>query len=222
MSGVFIAFEGGEGAGKSTQARCLESHLRAQGYNAVLVREPGSTQLGDYLRAYLVNNEPIVPLAELLLFEAARAQLVEERIRPLLDDGAVVIADRFAGSTVAYQGHGRGIKLDRIRWLNDFATGRLYPDLTILLSIDPLIGLERVNSRQLQLALPIAGAPDRFEEEIMAFHDNVRRGFLEQAESDPDHWHVVDGHRSIVQVATAVRAAIEGLLTAKIPSVRVS
>ena len=222
MSGVFIAFEGGEGAGKSTQARCLESHLRAQGYNAVLVREPGSTQLGDYLRAYLVNNEHIVPLAELLLFEAARAQLVEERIRPLLDDGAVVIADRFAGSTVAYQGHGRGIKLDRIRWLNDFATGRLYPDLTILLDIDPLIGLERANSRQLQLALPIAGAPDRFEEEIMAFHDNVRRGFLEQAESDPDQWHVVDGHRSIVQVATAVRAAIEGLLTAKIPSVPVS
>ena len=217
MSGVFIAFEGGEGAGKSTQARCLESYLCAQGYNAVLLREPGSTQLGDYLRAYLVNNEPIVPSAELLLFEASRAQLVEERIRPLLADGAVVIADRFAGSTVAYQGHGRGIKLDRIRWLNDFATGRLYPDLTILLNIDPLIGLERVNSRQLQLALPMAGAPDRFEEEVMAFHDNVRRGFLEQAESDPDHWRVVDGHRSISQVSTAVRAAIEGLLTAKIP-----
>lgn len=222
MSGVFIAFEGGEGAGKSTQARCLESYLCARGYNAVLVHEPGSTRLGDYLRAYLVNDEPIVPSAELLLFEASRAQLVQERIRPLLDDGAVVIADRFAGSTVAYQGHGRGIKLDRIQWLNDFATGQLYPDLTILLDIDPLIGLERVNSRQLQLSLPIADAPDRFEEEIMVFHDNVRRGFLEQAESDPDHWHIVDGHHSITQVSTAVRAAIEGLLTAKIPSGQVS
>lgn len=222
MSGVFIAFEGGEGAGKSTQARSLESYLCAQGYNAVLLHEPGSTLLGDYLRAYLVNNEPIFPSAELLLFEASRAQLVEERIRPLLDDGAVVIADRFAGSTVAYQGHGRGIKLDRIRWLNDFATGRLYPDLTILLNIDPLIGLERVNSRPLQLALPMAGGPDRFEEEIMAFHDNVRRGFLEQAELDPDHWRIVDGHRSIDQVSTAVRAAIDGLLTAKIPSGHVS
>jgi dTMP kinase len=218
MSGVFIAFEGGEGAGKSTQAAILESKLRRRGYQAVLVHEPGSTPLGDYLRTFLVNNEPIVPSAELLLFEASRAQLVGERIRPLLDDGAVVIADRFAGSTVAYQGHGRGIKLDSIRWLNDFATGRLYPDLTILLNIDPLIGLERVNSRQLQLALPMADAPDRFEEEVLAFHDNVRRGFLEQAESDPDHWHIVDGHRSIVQVSTAVRVAVEGLLTVKIPS----
>ena len=98
MSGVFIAFEGGEGAGKSTQASCLESYLRAQGYNAVLLREPGSTQLGDYLRAYLVNNEPIVPSAELLLFEASRAQLVEERVRPLLDDGAVVIAEALANA----------------------------------------------------------------------------------------------------------------------------
>ena len=218
MSGVFIAFEGGEGAGKSTQASILHDALQREGYCTALLREPGSTDLGNYLRAYLVNNEPIVPSAELLLFEASRAQLVEQQIRPLLADGAVVIADRFAGSTVAYQGHGRGIKLDRIRWLNDFATGRLYPDLTILLNIDPLIGLERVNSRQLQLALPMASAPDRFEEEVMVFHDNVRRGFLEQAESDPDHWHIVDGHRSIAQVSIAVKAAIEGLLTAKIPS----
>lgn len=215
MPGVFIAFEGGEGAGKSTQARCLESSLCAQGYNAVLLREPGSTHLGDYLRAYLVNNEPIVPSAELLLFEASRAQLVEERIRPLLDDGAVVIADRFAGSTVAYQGHGRGIKLDRIRWLNDFATGRLYPDLTILLDVDPAIGLGRANRRQLQLALPMSSAPDRFEDETSRFHENVRRGFLAQAETDAERWAVVDANRAIAEVSASVQALVGDLLTAR-------
>ena len=118
------------------------------------MREPGSTKLGDYLRSYLVAKKPIVPLAELLLFEASRAQLVTERIRPLLDDGAIVIADRFAGSTVAYQGHGRGMDLEQIRWLNDAATGGLYPDMTILLDIDPWSSdWVAPISRQLQLPL---------------------------------------------------------------------
>ncbi len=215
MSGVFIAFEGGEGAGKSTQARLLVSHLSALGYHAVPVREPGSTELGNYLREYLVSDRPVTILAELLMFEASRAELISEQVRPHLSEGAIVVADRFAGSTIAYQGYGRGIELDQIRWLNDFATGELYPDLTILLNIDPLVGLERVNSRQLQLALPIGDTPDRFEEEILSFHDDVRRGFLKQAESDPDHWHIVDGHRSISQVSAVVRAVTEPLVMSK-------
>ena len=215
MSGVFIAFEGGEGAGKSTQARLFVSYLRAEGYDAIPVREPGSTPLGDYLREYLVSNRPATILAELLMFEASRAELMSELVRPRLDDGAVVVADRFAGSTIAYQGYGRGIELDQIQWLNNFATGSLYPDLTILLNIDPLVGLERANSRQLQLSLPIGDAPDRFEEEILSFHDDVRRGFLKQAESDPERWRIVDGHNSIARVSAAVREIAEPLLKSR-------
>ncbi len=215
--GLFIAFEGGEGAGKSTQAAALESALLADGYHAALVREPGSTKLGDYLRSYLVAKKPIVPLAELLLFEASRAQLVTERIRPLLDDGAIVIADRFAGSTVAYQGHGRGMDLEQIRWLNDAATGGLYPDMTILLDIDPLVGLGRVNSRQLQLPLLMADAADRFEDEEIAFHKAVRQGFHEQDDKS-DTWCLVEGNHSIDDVAAAVWARVNPLLPEKMSS----
>lgn len=215
MSGVFIAFEGGEGAGKSTQAAILVSALVEQGYHAVLVREPGSTRLGDYLRAYLVEDEPIVPLAELLLFEASRAQLVTERITPLLDQGTVVIADRFAGSTVAYQGHGRGLDLERIGWLNHIATGGLYPDVNLLLDIDPAIGLGRANRRQLQLALPMSNAPDRFDDETSRFHDSVRRGFLDQAEADPERWRIIDGNQPVPQVSGSVWQTVASLLSAK-------
>ena len=220
MPGVFIAFEGGEGAGKSTQADLLKSHLQTGGCEPVLVREPGSTGLGDHLRTYLVAREPIVPLAELLLFEASRAQLVTERIQPLLDAGTVVIADRFAGSTVAYQGHGRGVDLEKIAWLNELATGGLYPDLTILLDVDPAIGLGRANRRQLQLALPMSSAPDRFEDETSRFHENVRRGFLAQAESDTKRWAVVDANRTIPEVSTTVQALVCDLLTGRSMPIR--
>lgn len=219
-SGLFIAFEGGEGAGKSTQASILESSLLADGYPAVLVREPGSTTLGDYLRAYLVESEPIVPLAELLLFEASRAQLVTERVVPLLEEGTVVIADRFAGSTVAYQGHGRGMDLEQIARLNDLATGGLYPDLTILLDVDPAIGLGRANHRQLQLALPMSSAPDRFEDETSRFHENVRRGFLAQAESDTERWVVVDANRPLEEVSASVQVLVGNLVTAAMIAAR--
>ena len=214
MAGLFIAFEGGEGAGKSTQAGILHETLKDKGYHSALLREPGSTELGDYLRQYLIGGQPVSALAELLLFEAARAQLITERIEPLLDAGAVVITDRFAGSTVAYQGYGRGIDLERIGWLNDFATGGRYPDITILLDIDPLVGLGRVNSRQLQLVLAFADAPDRFEDANMAFHDNVRRGFLKQLEANSDSWLLIDGGRTIDDVAAAVLSAVYDLLPA--------
>ncbi len=212
MAGVFIAFEGGEGAGKSTQAAILEEALRRKDYRTVLLREPGSTVLGDYLRQYLIGGQPVSSHAELLLFEAARAQLMTERVGPLLDSGAVVIADRFAGSTVAYQGYGRGIDLSRIEWLNDFATAGRYPDLTILLDIDPVIGLGRVNERQPQLALPMVDGPDRFEDETMAFHDRVRRGFVKQAEANPETWPKINANRSIEEVAASVWNAVAPLL----------
>ena len=211
MSGLFIAFEGGDGAGKSTQSRILESALQERGFQTALLHEPGSTPAGEYLRQYLIDKRPISSLAELLLFEASRAELMAERIRPELKAGAVVICDRFAGSTVAYQGYGRGINLEKIAGLNCLATGGRFPDLTILLDIDPLIGFERVNSRQLQLSLPIGEAPDRFEEETMAFHDRVRRGFLKQAEDNPATWRIIDASRSIDAIANAVWNAVSPL-----------
>ena len=213
MAGVFIAFEGGEGAGKSTQAAILEGALQREGYRTTLLREPGSTVLGDYLRQYLIGGQSISPLAELLLFESARAELMAERVRPLLESGGVVIADRFAGSTIAYQGYGRGIDLSWIEWLNDFATAGRYPDLTILLDIDPVIGLGRVNERQPQLALPFGDAPDRFEDEELSFHDQVRRGFLRQAEANITSWRQIEGNRSIDEVSAAIWREVCPLLT---------
>ena len=212
MSGVFIAFEGGEGAGKSTQAGLLCDALRRNDCRTVLVHEPGSTTLGDYLRRYLIGDKPASPLAEVLLFEASRAQLMAECIRPEMEAGAVIIADRFAGSTIAYQGYGRGVDLERIAWLNDFATGGCYPDLTILLDVDPAVGLERAHSRHVQLTLPIGDAPDRFEDEILSFHDTVRRGFLKQIDASPSRWRRVNGNGSIDDVADQIWAAVSPLL----------
>lgn len=208
MSGLFIAFEGGEGAGKSTQARLLYDAVAADGRHPVLLHEPGSTELGNYLRAYLVDGRPLSPNAELLLFEAARAELMASVIAPGLADGAVIIADRFAGSTVAYQGYGRGIDRAQIAWLNDFATAGRSPDLTILLDIDPAIGLQRVRSRQLEISIPSQTAPNRFEDEPLAFHHAVRKGFQKQASASPECWRQIDGRGSIEEVAGRVWEAV--------------
>lgn len=203
MAGVFIAFEGGEGAGKSTQARRLADALRERGYCPALLREPGSTELGEYLREYLVAERPVSPLAELLLFEAARAQLMAEKVIEPLEAGLVVIADRFAGSTIAYQGYGRNIDLSRIQWLNDFATGCRYPDLTVLLDVDPAIGLNRVKARQLSFGLLDVDA-DRFEDADITFHNAVRCGFRKQAAANPTGWQILEGNHSIEDVAAKV------------------
>ena len=223
MAGLFIAFEGGEGAGKSTQAGILHDTLRQKGYRAELLHEPGSTPLGDYLRDYLIDDRPISPLAELLLFEASRAQLMAEQVRPLLADEGVVIVDRFAGSTIAYQGYGRGIKLDRITWLNDYTTGERYPDLTILLDIDPTEGLKRARSRRQvpqvprqQLLLQLVDSTDRFEEEATDFHYQVSRGFLQQAAENSESWVLIDGRLPIESVAASVWEAVGPLLNAQI------
>ena len=213
MPGLFIAFEGGEGAGKSTQAQLLHDRLGAEGREVVLLREPGSTELGDYLRRYLISDDPISQMAELLLFEASRAELVARRIVPALEAGAVVVCDRFAGSTVAYQGYGRGLDLEQIALLNDLATGGCYPDLTILLDVDPVVGLERAHNRLFQMALPMGDAPDRFEDKELAFHDNVRRGFLHQAEDNTRTWHKVDGNQTIENIAGMVWSAVCSMLT---------
>ncbi len=212
MPGLFVAFEGVDGAGKSTQTQRLHARLTAQGYDVTLLREPGSTELGDYLRAYLVDGRPLTSPAELLLFEAARAELMSTVIVPKLASGGVVIADRFAGSTVAYQGHGRRMDLAHIFWLNDFATQKRYPDLTILLDVDPETGLGRVRQRQIGQGLDPAETVNRFEDEALRFHRAVRSGFLEEAKRNPGRWLRIDGSRAADDIAAEIWDAVMRLV----------
>lgn len=219
--GLFIVFEGCEGTGKSTQADLLHRRLLEVGQPTVMVREPGTTTLGLYLREYLKSKQPLSLESELLLFAAARAQLVSDQIAPTVEKGIHVIADRFAGSTVAYQGYGRGIKRDVIDYLNDYVTGGLTADVTFLLDADPSEGLERVGSPQLQMALMPedsveVGRADfaehrRFEDQSSAFHNRVRRGYLDQATASSG-WKVLDARLSIESLAGQVWEFVATLL----------
>ena len=174
-TGVFIAFEGPEGAGKSTQLKSLQRRLQAAGLGPVVTKEPGGTPLGERIRE-LVLLEPdldISPLSEFLLYSASRAQLIQDVIKPALAASKLVLCDRFAGASVAYQGYGRGLPLDFIHTVTQQATGGLEPDLTLLFDLDPKLGLARVARR---------GQKDRLEGADLAFHRRVRKGFLAQAE----------------------------------------
>jgi dTMP kinase len=188
--GRFIAFEGGEACGKSTQAARLASAI-----DAVLTREPGGTTIGEQVRTLLLDPAiaAMDPRAEALLMAAARAQHVSEVIEPALAAGRHVVTDRFSGSSIAYQGYGRGLPVDEVRWLSDFASGGLWPDLTILLDVDRPLGPGR----------PL----DRMEAAGKAFHDRVAEGFRRQAREDVAHWVVVDGNGSPDEVAARVRSA---------------
>ncbi len=219
--GLFIVFEGGEGSGKTTQAERLQQRLSEAGQRSVLVREPGTTILGQYLREYLKSKRPLTLESELLLFAAARAQLVAEEIKPTLRKGISVIADRFTGSTVAYQGYGRGIKREVVDYLNDYVTGGLNPDITFLLDTDPTEGLNRVGSPQLQMALlpedvAEVGREDvadhrRFEDQSKAFHSRVRRGYLNLAENAPG-WLTVDARLPIETLADHIWGEVSRIL----------
>ena len=218
---LFIAFEGGEGSGKSTQAERLQQRLSETGHRAILVREPGTTTLGIYLREYLKSKRPLTLESELLLFAAARAQLVAEEIRPTLERDITVIADRYTGSTVAYQGFGRGIRRDVIDYINDYVTGGLIPDATFLLDTEPADGLERVGSAQLQMALLPQDTADvgradlaeqrRFEDQAMGFHNRVRRGYLELARTAPG-WQIMDARLPIEELSDRVWDSVTPLL----------
>lgn len=204
--GRFITIEGPEGAGKTTQAARLEAHLRGEGVAVIRTREPGGTRLGERLRDLLLDGRdgdpPIDPLADALLFSAARRQLVEEVIRSALAAGTTVVCTRFADSTLAYQGYGAGVPLAALRSLESIATGGLRPDLTILLDLPVEVGLERK-------------APDdrtRFELGFdVGFHRRVRDGFLALAAAEPDRFVVLDAAAPEDEVWAAVRAAVGGL-----------
>ena len=197
---LFVTFEGGEGSGKSTQARALYRRLSRRGIPALLTHEPGGTPLGRNLRRWLKNKEHIDPVTELLLFNASRAHLVSRVVRPALDNGMIVICDRFFHSTVAYQGYGRGLDLDLVERVNHVGTQGLRPDLTVFLDIAVQHGLAR------------KGPPDRFEREGNAFHQRVRDGYLRMASADPERWLIVDGSLPRRQIARLVWDRVEPLL----------
>jgi dTMP kinase len=175
MNGKFITFEGPEGSGKSTHIKLLKAYLEERGIEVVLTREPGGTPLGEEIRKLLQHDhtEPPVPSAEVLLFLASRAQHVERLIRPALQQGKWVLCDRFADSTFAYQGYGRGFDMESLRAVNAFAVSGLSPDLTVLLDVTPQTSRERLAARQASTAT----TPDRIEREAAAFHERVRNGF---------------------------------------------
>ena len=201
--GAFITLEGGEGVGKSTQLKLLAGWLERAGAEVVTLREPGGTPVGDRIRAVLLDpvHEGMDARAELLLYEASRAELVASVIRPALERGAFVICDRFADSSTAYQAYGRGLPLAEVLEMNRVATGGLEPDLTLILDLDPGVGLRRATATH--------GA-DRLEAEGAEFHRRVRAGFLTIAALDPGRCRVVDACGTPEEGAAAL---VEAALT---------
>ncbi|HEV2087706.1 MAG TPA: dTMP kinase [Cryptosporangiaceae bacterium] len=203
--GRFVVFEGGEGAGKSTQARRLVSWLAACGYDVRTTREPGATPLGARIRELLLEpaGDPPSPRAEALLYAADRAHHVSTVIRPALAEGAVVVCDRYVDSSLAYQGAGRALPADEIAWLSQWATAGLRPDLVILLDVDPRLGMARIGDR---------GAADRLESESAEFHARVRQAFGELAAAEPRRYLVLDAALSTDELAARIRDRITPLL----------
>lgn len=203
MGGAFIAFEGPEGSGKSTQLRRLAARLEALGDTPLVTKEPGGTAVGERVRDLVLD--PALQMhaeTELLLYAASRAELVASVLKPALAAGRVVLCDRFTGATVAYQGDGRGLSQDWIGTLNARVTGGLEPHLTLLFDLPPEVGLARVAGR---------GAKDRLEQADLAFHERVRRGFLRQAAQNPS-WRVLDASRPEEEVEGAVWRLVAPLL----------
>jgi dTMP kinase len=191
MKGLFITLEGPEGSGKSTLANGLAKRLKDLGHDVAQTREPGGTPTGEAIRDILQHDkagEPIFPEAEALLFAASRAQLVRGVILPALEKGQHVICDRFADSTTAYQGYGRGLGVERMLEINGFAVNGAMPDLTILIDVDVKLGFQRLRRRR--------QGHDRMERERLEFHERVRKGYLELARRWPERFRVVDGGRA--------------------------
>ncbi|MEA2548396.1 MAG: dTMP kinase [Chloroflexota bacterium] len=205
MKGSLITLEGPEGAGKTVIAKRLVGELERRGHEVVSTREPGGTRLGERLRSILLSQRaaeaeaPVDPRADALLFNAARAQLVAEVIRPALERGAIVLCARFTDSTLAYQGYGAGLPVEQLRAVAEVATGGLVPDLTVLLDVPPTVGLGRKRG----------ASRNRFEASFdLAFHERVRAGFLALAAAEPARFRVIDSARPIEAVAGDVIAAV--------------
>lgn len=200
MSGLFVTFEGGEGGGKTTQLKLTEAWLRSLNYPVQITREPGGTELGQKIRALLLQGGEVSDRAELLLLMADRAHHVETFIQPHLDRGSIVLCDRYYDSTIAYQGYGRGMNLDAIAHINRIATNGLQPDITLWLDLEVSVGLAR--------AKHVSGQPDRMERLDLEFHQRVARGFRELATRESDRIARVDASQS----SEAVQAEIQTIL----------
>ena len=205
--GVFLTFEGPDGGGKTTQITRLAERLAALGYTVTRTREPGGDRVGEKVRDLLLHGD-VSPEAELFLFAAARAQNVEVVVRPALDARHIVLCDRFIDSTIAYQGHGRGLPLDLIARLNAFATRGLIPHRTFLLDLPPAAGLSRQRRSE----------QDRLDLEALDFHERVRDGFLQTAQAEPERFVVLDALRPVSEIADLLWANIEPLLPALSPT----
>jgi dTMP kinase len=197
---MFITFEGSEGSGKSTQIALLASFLIELGYRVVTTREPGGTVIGEQVRYCLhdVENIAMTSAAEVLLYSASRAQLVEEIIRPALADGHIVLSDRYADSTLAYQGYGRQLDLRALKNITNFTTGGLRPDLTFMLDIDIAKGLARrtVGGEEM----------NRMDLQTVAFYERVRYGYMEMAKTDPERWIIIDAGQEVLHVQEELRS----------------
>ncbi len=198
----FIVFEGGDGSGKSTQARGLLQRLRRRELDAVLTHEPGGTPLGESLRRLVKSGPALAPVSELFLFEAARAQLVGSVIRPALAEGRIVVADRYVASTVAYQAYGRELDRNLVDTLNREATGGLTPDLTVLLDVSVDTALSRIERT----------GNDTFDRAPRDFHRRVREGYRAQAEANPDKWLVLDGAKPKRDLGRQIWEKVQPLL----------
>ncbi len=198
----FIVFEGGDGSGKSTQALSLLRRLRRRGVKVLRTHEPGGTPLGQSLRRLLKSGEAMTPVSELMLFEAARAQLVQNVIRPFLEQGGVVIADRFTSSTMAYQGYGRGLDRELIDRLNREATGGLEPHLTVFLDLPVETALARKGG----------GSGDNFDDAPVDFHRRIHRGYSALAAADPGGWLVLDGQRPPEELSRDIWARVKTII----------
>jgi dTMP kinase len=198
---MFITLEGPEGSGKTTQLPKLADYLRKSGFDVLTTREPGGTSISEQIRTVLHNleNKEMNPRTEILLFQASRAQLVEQVIRPHLAKGGVVVSDRYADSTLAYQGYGHQIDIEPLRVLVTFATGGLKPDLTILLDVDVEIGLRRKE---------LKGEWNRLDAYNLEFHRRVRQGYLQLVQTEPQRWEVIDASQPPIQVQNEIRRVV--------------
>ncbi len=208
---LFITFEGVEGSGKTTQIRRLKSHLSKKGVPCAITREPGGCPISEEVRKILLNpnHREMAPLTELLLYEAARAQHVEEVIAPLLKKGMVVISDRFSDASIAYQGHGRKVNLRLIDTLNRVSSQNTKPDVTILLDCPPRVGLKRALQRNQTLRQEKEG---RFELEEVRFHHRVRRGYLAVARKEPRRFKIIDTRQGEEKVFQKIQKVIDELI----------
>ncbi len=206
---MFITLEGPDGSGKSSQIRPLAEYLRQQGYDVVETREPGGTEIGDQIRKVIMDlkNKQMFPTSEILLFQASRAQLVNEVIRPALAEGKVVLCDRYADSTLAYQGYGHQTDLEELQPIVHFATGGLKPDLTLYLDIDAEEGLRRRSDGGEEW--------NRLDDYALAFHKRVREGYQKMIAAEPKRWVQIDGGQPAEKVQEELRRAVMARLGAK-------